>query len=212
MPSSRTKSPRGAATSRTAPGSQVVVQVAAGDAVGLLLDADPVGAGVRRRGQRVAAHRGGLPGAGDPQRQVLAGPRGRERRAVGRGEVDRGHRRRFPGRLLATRSCRKAGQAGPASRGGASAVPSTLGSGQQVAERALPAGAEGGDLQGGAQLVLVPAGQVEQRVGVGHRQRVRAGPRLDDRIAGLDVSLGDDPHVKAGTVVADQQRGQFRLA
>ena len=88
----------------------------------------------------------------------------------------------------------------------------TLGSGQQVAKRALPAGAQGGDLHGYAQLVLVAAGQVEQRVGVGHAQRVRAGAGLEDRIAGLDVPLGDDPHVEAGPVVADQQRGQFGLA
>jgi hypothetical protein len=76
--------------------SQVVVQVAAGHAVGFLLDADPVGAVVRRRGQRVAANRGWLPGTGDPQREVLAGPGRGEGSAVGGGEVDRGHLIVFP--------------------------------------------------------------------------------------------------------------------
>jgi hypothetical protein len=96
---------------------------------------------------------------------------------------------------LVTRSSRKAGQAG--------LVPG---------ERALPARAEGRDLQRGAQLALVAAGEVEQRVGVGDRQGTGTAPGLDDRVAGLDVSFGDDAHVEAGTVMAHQQLGQFRLA
>src|SRR5262249_4333428 len=84
--------------------------------------------------------------------------------------------------------------------------------GQQVAERALPARAQGGDLHGSAQLVLVPAGQVEQRIGVGHAQRVRAGPGLDDLIAGLDLPLGYDPHVEPGPVMADQRGWPSGLA
>ena len=82
-PSPSTNSPRGAATSRTAPGCSVAVQVAADHAVRLALDADPVRAGAGRGGQRVAAHRGGPAGAGDPERQVLAGPGGRQRAPSG---------------------------------------------------------------------------------------------------------------------------------
>jgi hypothetical protein len=77
-------------------GPQIAVQVAAGDAIGLLLDADPVRAACRRRGQRVAADRGGLPGAAEPQREVLAGLSRREGSAVGGGEIDRGHLLVFP--------------------------------------------------------------------------------------------------------------------
>jgi hypothetical protein len=54
----------------------------------------------------------------------------------------------------------------------------------------VPAGAESGDLQGGAQPARVVAGKVKQRVGVGHAQRAGSGLGLDDRIAGLDWSLG----------------------
>ena len=39
--------------------------------------------------ERVGAYRGGLAGAGDPQRQVLAGPGGRQEASVRRGQVDR---------------------------------------------------------------------------------------------------------------------------
>jgi hypothetical protein len=144
---------------------QLAVQVAAGDAMGLLLDADPVGAACRRRGQRVAADRGRLPGAADPQREVLAGLGRREGGAVGCGEVDRGHLLVFPDDL-GDAQLPEAGPGRPGGGGRRSAV--MFGRGQQVAERALPARAEGGDLQGDAQLARVVAGKVEQRVGVGH--------------------------------------------
>ena len=58
----------------------------------------------------------------------------------------------------------------------------------------------------------VVAGQVEQRVSGGHAERAGTGPGLDDLVAGLDVTLGEHAHVEAGPVVADQQRGQVRLA
>src|SRR5262249_19852026 len=69
---------------------EFVVQVVAGHAVRLALDADPVGAAVGRGGQRVAAHRGRLACTGDPHRQVLAGPDCRELASVRGGQVDRG--------------------------------------------------------------------------------------------------------------------------
>jgi DNA-binding CsgD family transcriptional regulator len=181
---------------------QVVVQVAAGHAVRLLLDADPVRAAGRRRGQRVAADRDRRPGAADPQREVLARPGRRKGRAVIGGEVDRAHPLGFPD----DPGDAQLAEPGPGRPG------VVAGRGQQVAERALPARAEGGDLQGEAQLAPVGVGEVEQGVGVGHRQGTRTGPGLDDRLAGLDVPFGDDAHVEAGTMVADQQRGQLGLA
>ena len=164
---------RGHVKDRSRP--QSLVQVAAGDAVGLLLDADPVGAVVGRRRQRVAADRGRLPGAADPQREVLARAGRRERGAVGGREVDRAHVLAFPHDL----GHAQLPEGGPGRRRGSvpadEAVPPSFGRGQQVAERALPAWAEGRDLQGDPQLRAVAAGEVEQRVGVGHRQRARPG-------------------------------------
>jgi choline dehydrogenase-like flavoprotein len=105
--------------------------------------------------ERVGAYRGGLAGAGDPQRQVLAGPGGRQEASVRRGQVDRrygggfgdhfGHAQRpepGPGRPGT------GGRFGAKARGGAVAF-----GGQQVAERALPARAEGG---GAPWAVIVP--------------------------------------------------------
>ena len=172
-------------------GLQVLVQPAAGHAVRLPLDADPVGAGVRRRRQRIAAHRDRLGGAGDPQGQVLPGPRGRQRGAVAGRQVDRAHRRVLM-HDLGDPQCPERGPGRPRFR---------RRGGEHVAERALPARAERADPQRGAQLAGVGAGQVQQRVGVGHRQRFWPGGDLDDRVAGLDASLGDDPQVEAGPVM-----------
>ena len=47
--------PRGAATSSSSPTAELGVQIAAGDAVRLALDADPVVAGAGRARQRVVA-------------------------------------------------------------------------------------------------------------------------------------------------------------
>ena len=106
--------------------------------------------------ERVGAYRGGLAGAGDPQRQVLAGPGGRQEASVRRGQVDTrygggfgdhfGHAQRpepSPGRPGT------GGRFGAKARGGGAVA---FG-GQQVAERALPARAEGG---GAPWAVIVP--------------------------------------------------------
>ena len=111
----------------------------------------------------------------------------------------------------ATRSGRNPLQAGLGARGRAGCG-GAIGGGEEVAEGSLPAGAQGGDLQGAAQRAWVVAGQVEQRVGGGHAERARTGARLDDLVTGLDVPLAEHAHVEAGPVVADQQRGQVRLA
>ena len=181
------------------------------------LDADAVGAGAGPGRERVAAHRGGLSGARDPERQVLPGLGGRGRAAVGRLQVDRrdgagladdpGHPQRpEPGPR----------RAGPGRRLGADVRPGGLaavaGRGEQVPEGLLPAGAQRRDADRPAQHFLVFARQVEQRVRVGHRQRVRAGPGFDDLVAGLDLAFVDDPHVEAGAMVTDQQRREPGLA
>ena len=111
------------------PGPQATVEVAAGDAVRLLLDADPVGAGVGRRGQRVAAYRGRCAGTGDPQRQVLAGLGGRELASILGAEVERGHGRALADHLASRADARKRAQRRPGGCG------HRAGSGiQQVAE------------------------------------------------------------------------------
>ena len=154
---------------------------------------------------------GRLPGIRHPQRQVLAGRGGREGAAVGRRQVDRRDGaglvnnpadpqrpgiRPTPVRPVRTARCR-----GPARRRARPA-----GRFNQVPERLLPAGAQGGNPDGQAQLIRVLFRQVEQRVGVGHGQRVRARPGPDDLVAGLDAPFPDDPHVEAGAMVTDEQR------
>ena len=181
----------------------------------LALDADPVRPAVGPRRQRVAAHRGGLARAVDPQRQVLAGERRRERGTAGVGEVDRGHVLAFgddPGdEQLPEGGPRRACPLDWRDRCGVVGSLAFRG-GEQVTEGIAPAGAERRDAQGDPQPGAVVAREVQERVRLGHRQHARAGPGLDDLIAGLDVALGDDAHVEAGPVVADQQGGQFRLA
>ena len=130
---------------------------------------------------------------------------GRQRAPVRRDQVDR----RDGGGFADHVGHAERPEPGPRRRGlrgrGGSAVR------DELPERLLPAGAERRDPQRGAELGRVPSGQVEQRVGVGHGQRVRTGAGLDDRVPGLDVPLGDHPHVEARPVVADQERGQFGL-
>ena len=62
----------------------------------------------------------------------------------------------------------------------------------------LPARAQGGDVQGGPQPLPVVPGQVEQRVDLGHAQRVRARAGPDDLVAGADVTFGQDAQVEPG--------------
>ena len=86
---SRMNVPRGAATSSWSPTREPRVQVAAGGAVGLALDGDPVVAGAGRSREGVVAQQRPLVGVGpDPHREVLARAGGGERRAVGILEAD----------------------------------------------------------------------------------------------------------------------------
>ena len=115
------------------------------------------------------------------------------------------------GTIRVTRSGRKPGHPGAVGGGAAAAVPAFRG-GQQFAERALPARAQRGDVQGQAELGDVVAGQVEQRVGIGDAELSRPGPGLDDLIPRLDAAFGDHAQVEAGPVVADQERGHGGLS
>jgi hypothetical protein len=72
--------------------------------------------------------------------------------------------------------------------------------------------AQRGDIHRDAQPGGVAAGQVEQRVGIGHAQRARAGPGPDDPVAGPNAPFAQDAQVETGTVVRHQQRGQLGLA
>ena len=119
------------------------VQVAAGRAVGLALDGDPVVAGVGRSGQGVVAEQRPLFVVGlDAQREVLAGARGGKRCAVGVLEADRDHGVAL-GLDRGDGSRRKPGQAGAGSRPSGRRSAARL-SVEQGAERGLPAGAERG--------------------------------------------------------------------
>ena len=72
------------------------VQVAAGGAVVLALDGDPVGGGTGQSGHRVVAQQRPLARVGlDAHGEVLAGTGGRERRARRVRELDRNDRLRF---------------------------------------------------------------------------------------------------------------------
>jgi hypothetical protein len=53
--------------------------------------------------------------------------------------------------------------------------------------------------------------KVEQCVDVGHRDLFRAGADLDDVLAGLHRTLGDNPATEAGSAVGNQQGGHSRL-
>jgi hypothetical protein len=55
------------------------------------------------------------------------------------------------------------------------------------------------------------AGQVEQRVDLGHGHGLRAGVHLRDLIAGLHGALAQHPQVEPGPVAGDQQRGNLRV-
>src|SRR5205823_2989025 len=74
----------------------------------------------------------------------------------------------------------------------------TVGTCEQLTERALPTGAQSRDVQGETQLLGVSVGEIEKCVGVGHAQLAGPGPGPHDPVAGLDVSLADDPHVETG--------------
>ena len=74
------KAPRAAAMSKLVADGEPGVQIAAGGAVVFALDGDPVVAGIGWSREGVVAQHGPLPVVGlDPQREVLAGARGRER-------------------------------------------------------------------------------------------------------------------------------------
>ena len=188
------------------------VQVAAGGAVVLALDGDPVVAGVGRSGEGVVAeHRPLRPSSGWMRSvRYWPGRGGRERRAVGVLEADRDHRVA----LALDRGDGQPAEAGPGRRrarrreAGVAAARLSV---EQGAERGLPAGAERGDPQRAEQLLARVPGEVEQRVDLGDRHLLRAGGELDDLVSRLDLALLEHAEVEAGAVVRDEQRGDARV-
>ena len=146
----------------------------------------------------------------DPQREVLAGARGGERRAVGVLEADRDH-----GVALALdRGDGQPAEAGPGRRragDGEAGVAAAGLSVEQRAERRLPAGAEGRDPQRPEQLLARVPGEVEERVDLGDRHLLRAGGELDDLVSGLHLALLEHAEVEAGAAVGDEQGGNARV-
>ena len=55
------------------------------------------------------------------------------------------------------------------------------------------------------------AGEVEERVGLGDRQLLRAGCDLEDLVSRLDVAFLEHAEVEAGAVVRDEQSGDARV-
>jgi hypothetical protein len=94
------------------------------------------------------------------------------------------------------------------------AVPGGLDRGgplDQVAERALPAGAQRAHAQQPTHRRDVGTGQVELCVGDGHADVLRRRADLDDVVARPHAPFPQNPEVEAGPVVGHQQRGHPRL-
>ena len=185
------------------------VQVGAGRALRFAFDGDPVGAGPGPSRERVVAeHRAPAVGL-EPQREVLAGARGRERSPPGSARLTE-TTESLSRSIAATFSRRNPVQAGgglvaPGPR--CRAAPSL----EQGAERRLPARAERGDAQRAQQLPARVSGEVEERVDLGDRHLLRAGSELDDLVSRLHVALLEHPEVEPGAVVRDEQRGDARV-
>ena len=191
-------------------GPQPGGHVRADDAVRFALDADPVGVGAGARRERVAAHRCRIAGSGRAQGDVLPGESRRQGAVVG-GQVHRRHRRGLRHELGDAQPA----EAGPArlhADGRRGDPGSVLGAVEQLAERLLPARAERGDVDRGAEPLDVAAGQVEQRVDVGDAERVPADPGAHDLVAGPDLPFDDHTQVEARAVVGDEQGRHSRLA
>jgi len=165
----------------------------------LALDADPVGAGVRPPAERVVAQRRRALVDLDANGQVLAGSRGRQRRAARVLEPDRDDRVALvldlrDGQLPETGPGRR--RAGLPQAG----VPAA-GVVEEGAERSLPAGAEGRDPECSRQLRARVPGAVEQPVDLGDRHLLGPRRELGDRVSRLHLALFQDAEVEAGALV-----------
>ena len=174
--------------------------VGAGQALRLALDADAVAVG-GGGGQGVVPDGARVGGVGEPDGEVLPWHRRRQPLWCARAQVDRGDEvglvdeARDPhGAEAVPRRC---GRRGPL---------------DQVAERALPAGAQRAHGQQPVHRRHVRAGQVELGVGDGDADPLcrRADP--DDVVARPHGPLPQDPEVEAGPAVGHEQRGHPRLA
>src|SRR3954447_25022788 len=187
------------------------MEVTAGGAVVLALEADPVVTGVGRSRQGVVAEQRSLPLVRlHPHGDVLTRAGGRQWRAVGTLEADGDHRvalagDRGGGQLPETAPGR--GRAGCREAG----VPASGPAVEQRAERRLPAGAEGGDPERSEQLLTRMAGEVEQRVGLGDGHLLGTGDELDDLVPRFHAALFANAEGEARPVVGDEQGGNARV-
>jgi hypothetical protein len=188
------------------------VQVLAGGAVFLPLDADPVVAGARGSRQGVAAQQRALGRVrAQAQGQELSRQGGGHVLASGIGQVQRDHR-------LALRADSGHGERpepGPrrwrARFGQARVAGQRPGLVEHLLERGFPPGAERRDAQRAQHLLAGMPGQVQQGVHLRDRHAFRAGGELDNRLPGLHRALGQHAEIEPGPVPGHQQRGQLRI-
>ena len=113
--------------------------------------------------------------------------------------------------MAVTVSLTKAGPGGRRARHREAGVAAAGFLAQQSSERALPAGAEGGDPERSEQPLARVPGEVEQRVDVGDRHLLGSRGELDDLVSRLHLALFEHPEVEARAVVGDEQRGNPRI-
>ena len=209
---SRMNVPRGAAIVELVADAEAGVEVAAGGAVGLALDGDPVVAGVGRPREGVVAEHRPLA----RRRAGCARVRYWPGRAAGSGAPSGSSRRieitdSLSRSMPATASRRKPGQAGGGLVDREAGVAAAGVGVEQGAERRLPARAEGRDPERPQQLLARVAREVEQRVDLGDRHLLGAGGELDDLVPRLHLALLEHAEVEARAAVGDQQGGDARV-
>ena len=193
------------------PDAKATVEISTGRAGGLALHGDPVVPGVGRTGERVVPeHRLRVAVGMDAQGEVLTRLGGRESCSFAVLEADRDHRIA----LVLDRSDGERTEPRPRwgracdSQAGVS-LPRRLV--EQGAERGLPPRAERRHSECLQQLLARVSGKVEQRVGLGDGQLLRARRELDDLVSRLHLTFLEDSEVEAGATVRDEERGNARV-
>ena len=204
--------PRGAADLEPVAGAQARVQVAAGGAVGLALDGDPVGAG-RRAGRRASS----CAAAAAPRGRAGCGPSGTGPGSAGGSGAPAGSSRRMEITESLSRSTpttasgRKPGQAGGGLAVVSPALPPPGAASSSARNEACQPGAERRDPERAEQVLALVAGEVEQRVDLGDGHPLRARGELRDLVARLHLALLEHAEVEAGPAVGDEQGRDARV-
>src|ERR1051326_5835420 len=195
---------------------QLLVDVGAGRAVVLPLDAQAISLGAGFARQRVAAHQRRRTGRRpQPHRHELTGERRGERLSVRRLEHQRDHAAAFA--HLARYPQRpeprpRRGRAGPRSEPDVScrrAATALLR--EQRLEGAAPAGAQGRHAQRALQLAARVAGLVQQRIDLEYAHALGARGDPNDLVAGRHFAFLQHTEIETRSAVRDQQRGHPRL-